>query len=119
MSVVAGFFVGRRGPPTGGSRRLPASRPTGWAHSPGVLSAAGYYGLTLGDDGFVGVSMATVHRLAGFHYSLTPSCLLNGAQTSRAGVGWLLGAPPLGRLVELGCLLVSLWPEGAVAYGPY
>ena len=70
-------------PPTGGSRRLPASWSTGWPHRLGVLSAAGYCCLAPDDEGFVEVSVATVCRLAGPHCSLTSSCLLNDAHTLR------------------------------------
>ena len=53
-------------PPATGARRLvdPAGcRPIGRQAGPtawGVLSGAGYYGLTLDDEGFVEVSMAIV-----------------------------------------------------------
>ena len=60
VSVLAGFSAGHWGPPTGGSRRLPASRPTGRPHRLGALSAAGYCCLAPDDEGFVEVSVATV-----------------------------------------------------------
>ena len=60
VSTLAGFSAGRWGPPTGGSRRLPASWSTGRPHCLGVLSAAAYCSLARDDEGFVEVSMATV-----------------------------------------------------------
>ena len=60
VSMLAGFSAGHWGPPTGGSRRLPASWPTGRPHRLGALSAAGYCCLASDDEGFVEVSMATV-----------------------------------------------------------
>ena len=96
MTVVTGFSTGCWGPPTGGSRRLPTSWSTGWAHCLGVLSAAGYCCLAPDDEVFVEVSVATVRRLAGPHCSLTSSCLLNVAHASRKGVAGFWGpAPPL------------------------
>ena len=78
-------------PPAAGSRWLvgPAgcrllgrqAGPTAW-----VLSAAAYCSRASDDEGFVGVSMATVGRLGGYHCSLTPSCLLSGAPASWTGV---------------------------------
>ena len=96
VSVFAGFSAGHWGPPTGGSRRLPASWSTGRPHRLGVLSAAGYCCLAPDDEGFVEVSVATVCRLAGPHCSLTSSCLLNVAHVSREGVAGFWGpATPL------------------------
>ena len=92
MSVFAGFSAGHWGPPTAGSRRLPASWLTGRPHRLGVLSAAGYCSLALDDEGFVEVSVATVCCLVGSHCSLTSSCLLNVAHVSREGGSRLLGA---------------------------
>ena len=60
VSMLAGFSAGHWGPPTGGSRRLPASWPTGRPHRLGALSAAGYCCLASDDEGFVEVSVATV-----------------------------------------------------------
>ena len=60
VSALAGFSAGHWGPPTGGSRRLPASWPTGRPHRLGALSAAGYCCLASDDEGFVEVSVATV-----------------------------------------------------------
>ena len=101
VSALAGFSAGRWGPPTGGSRRLPASWSTGRPHRLGVLSAAAYCSLILDDEGFVEVSVATVCRLEGSHCSLTSSCLLNEAHVSREGGSRLLGAGHTpGRLEE-------------------
>ena len=114
VSVFAGFSAGRWGPPTGGSRRLPASWSTGRPHCLGVLSAAAYCSLVPDDEGFVEVSVATVCRLVGSHCSLTSSCLLNVAHVSREGSSRLLGAGYApGRLGEAGppsCLSLA---EGA------
>ena len=85
VSTLAGFSAGRWGPPTGGSRRLPASWSTGRPHRLGVLSAAVYCSLAPDDEGFVEISVATVCRLEGSHCSLTSSCLLNVAHASREG----------------------------------
>ena len=103
VSMLAGFSAGRWGPPTGGSRRLPASWSTGRPHCLGVLSAAAYCSLAPDDEGLVEVSVATVCRLEGSHCSLTSSCLLNVAHASREGGSRLLGAGyALGRLGEAG-----------------
>ena len=91
-SALAGFSAGHWGPPTGGSRRLPASWSTGRPHCLRVLSAAGYCCLAPDDEGFVEVSVATVCRLVGSHSSLTSSCLLNVAHVSREGGSRLPGA---------------------------
>ena len=91
VSVLAGFSAGHWGPPTGGSRRLPASWPTGRPHRLGVSSVAGYCNLAPDDEGFVEVSVATVGRLGGYHCSFTSSCLLNGAPASRKGVAGFRG----------------------------
>ena len=99
VSTLAGCWV----PPTGGSRRLPASWSTGRPHCLGVLSAAAYCSLVPDDEGFVEVSVATVCRLEGSHCCLTSSCLLNVAHASREGGSRLLGAGyALGRLGEAG-----------------
>ena len=101
--MLAGFSAGHWGPPTGGSRRLPASWSTGRPHRLGVLSAAVYCSLAPDDEGFVEVSVATVCRLEGSHCSLTSSCLLNVAHVSREGSSRLLGAGYApGRLGEAG-----------------
>ena len=103
MSVFADFSAGLWGPPTGGSRRLPASWSTGWPHRLGVLSAAVYCNLAPDDEGFVEVSVATVCRLEGSHCCLTSSCLHNVAHVSREGGSRLLGAGYApGRLGEAG-----------------
>ena len=65
VSVLADFSAGHWGPPTGGSRWLPASWPTGRPHRLGALSAAGYYCLASNDEGFVEVSVATVRPPCG------------------------------------------------------
>ena len=60
VSMLAGFSAGHWGPPTGGSRRLPASCLTCRPHRLGALSAAGYCCLASDDEGLVEVSVATV-----------------------------------------------------------
>ena len=103
MSVFADFSAGHWGPPTGGSRRLPASWSTGRPHRLGVLSAGGYCCLAPDDEGFVEVSVGTVCRLVGSHCSLTLSCLLNVAHVSREGGSRPPGAGYTpGRLGEAG-----------------
>ncbi len=91
VSAFAGLSAGRWGPPTGGSRRLPASWSTGRPHRLGVLSAAVYCSLASDDEGFVEVSVAIVCHLEGSHCSLTSSCLLNVAHASREGVAGFWG----------------------------
>ena len=120
VSALAGFSAGRWGPPTGGSRRLPASWSTGRPHCLGVLSAAAYCSLVPDDEGFVEVSVATVCRLEGSHCSLTSSCLLNVAHASREGVAGFWGpATPLADWGRPGRLRASLWLKGPAARGPY
>ena len=120
VSVLAGFSAGRWGPPTGGSRRLPASWSTGRPHCLGVLSAAAYCSLASDDEGFVEVSVATVGRLGGSHCSLTSSCLLNGAPASRKGVaGFWRPATLLADWERPGRLHASLWLKGPAVLGPY
>ena len=116
MSTLAGFSAGCWGPPTGGSRRLPASWSTGRPHRLGVLSAAAYCSLVPDDEGFVEVSVATVCRLEGSHCSLTSSCLLNVAHAPRKGVAGFWGPADWGRP---GRLRASLWLKGPAARGPY
>ena len=120
VSMLAGFSAGHWGPPTGGSRRLPASWPTGQPHRLGALSAAGYCCLAPDDEGFVEGSVATVLPPCGLSRSLTLSCLLNDAHVSREGGSRLLGAGYApGRLGEAGppsCLSLA---KGAAARGPY
>ena len=101
--MLAGFSGGHWGPPTGGSRRLPASWSTSQPYHLGVLSATGYCSLAPDDEGFVEVSVAIVSRLKGSRCSLTSSCLLNVAHVSREGGSRLLGAGyALGRPGEAG-----------------
>ena len=117
---LAGFSAVRWGPPTGGSRRLPASWPTGRPHCLGVSPAAGYCSLAPDDEGFAEVSVATVGRLGGYHCSLTSSCLLNGAPASRKGVaGFWRPATLLADWERPGRLHASLWLKGPAARGPY
>ena len=80
VSTLAGFSAGWWVPLAAGylvDRPVPPPR---------VLSAAAYCSRASDDEGFVEVSVATVGRLGGSHYSLTSSCLLNGAPASRKGV---------------------------------
>ena len=75
---AVGFLVDRPAPP------------------PRVLSAAAYCSRASDDEGFAEVSVATVGRLGGSHFSLTSFCLLNGAPASRKGVAGFWGpATPL------------------------
>ena len=118
--MLAGFSAGHWGPPTGGSRWLPASWSTGRPHCLGVLSAAVYCSLASNDEGFVEVSVATVCRLEGSHCSLTSSCLLNVAHASREGVAGFWGpATPLADWGRPGRLRASLWLKGPAARGLY
>ena len=120
VSMLAGFSAGHWGPPTGGSRRLPASWPARQPHRMGALSVARYCGLASDDEGFVEVSVATVGRLGGSHCSLTSSCLLNGAPASRKGVAGFWGpATPLADWERLGRPHASLWLRRPAARGPY
>ena len=99
---AAGYLVDRPAPP------------------PRVLSAAAYCSRASDDEGFVEVSVATVHRLWGSHCSLTSSCLLNGAPASRKGVAGFWGpAMPLADWEGPGRLRASLWLKGPAALGPY
>ena len=120
VSALAGFSAGHWGPPTGGSRRLPASWSTGRPHRLGDLSAVVYCSLAPDDEGFVEVSVATVYRLEGSHCSLTSSSLLNVAHVSREGVAGSRGpATPLADWGRPGRLRASLWLKGPAARGPY
>ena len=90
------------------------------APPPRILSAAACCSLAPDDEGSVEVSVATVCRLEGSHYSLTSSCLLNVAHASREGVAGFWGpAAPLADWGRPGRLRASLWLKGPAARGPY
>ena len=108
VSTLAGFSAGCWVPPAAGYlvyRPVPPPR---------VLSAAAYCSRASDDEGFVKVSVATVSRLGGYHCSLTSSCLLNGASSSRGEASRLRGAGPVsGRLGEARPPSGVSLPEGA------